>query len=124
MDNDRYLTPEEILEADDIKDVDVEVPEWPKKDGAPGVVKLRMFDSDVMRDYLSSVDSTSKHDAMLLVIVKSAIKPDGSPLFTVKQLTQLRKKSVKALSRLQNEIMRINGLGREGEKARENAKND
>jgi hypothetical protein len=120
---DRFLTPDEIFAAEDIGYEDVEMPEWPKKDGHAGIIRLRMLSALDMQQYVDAIDGAAKRNAMILMIMKSAVKPadNATPLFTRDQLQKLQQKSVKAFSRLQDEILRINGLDKAAERARKNA---
>lgn len=107
----QLLTADEIFNVNDIETVDIEVPEWKKSDGTAGVIRLKMMSAADLSAYTDAVDGAAKRNAMVILIMKSAVKADGTPLFDKMQLERLKTKSVKAYSRLQKEILRINGLG-------------
>jgi hypothetical protein len=108
------LTAEEIFAAEDIETVDVEVPEWKGKDGKPGIVRLRTLSGEEASKFVQ----TDQQNGAVRVLFLSAVKEDGTPLFEDEaSLEKLRRKSLKAIVRLQKEALRINGLSPEAEAA-------
>lgn len=112
----KLLTAEEIIAADDIKTEVVEVPEW------GGAVTLRMMSGAEAVEFVKAVqaDKTGASTSQAIKIVGlSAVDGEGKPLFSEHQLRLLQKKSLKALMRLQNKALEINGLSaEEGEKTK------
>ncbi len=112
----KALTAEDILAAEDIETVDVHVPEW------NGTVKLRSLSGEEAARFVESFPPGERQTASAVNIVAlCAIKEDGTPLFTQKQVEELKKKSLRAIMRLQKETLRINGLSEEGLKETKNA---
>jgi len=107
----RYLTAEQILEMDDLNTLDVEVPEWPI-DGEPGIVRLKTLSAREALTFQKqmSVNSKAREDAMVSIVVLSAVDENGERLFNQKQVELLRDKSVKVFTRLQTAAMELNGF--------------
>jgi hypothetical protein len=110
----KILSAAEILAADDLQTVDVEVPEW------GGVVRLRSLTGE---EISKIIDATSQRgaDRALQIVALCAIDEKGATLFTSEQLADLQKKNLKVLLRLQTAAMRLNDLDAGGEAE---AKND
>lgn len=119
-DDNELLTADEIFSADDIKTVDVEVPEWGKP-GKPGIVRLKQFSNSELLKYGEHIEGNGQKQANLALVVKSAIKKDGTPLFTDADLRKLQGKSAKAINTLAKAALELNGVG---EGAVKRAKND
>lgn len=112
----RLLSAEDILNADDIQYRTINVPEW------KGAVRLRTLSADEVSDYLEAIGGTQKRDAMALMVMRSAVKGDGTQLFTKpEQLEKLKKRSMSAFVRLQDVILELNGLNKAADAARKNA---
>lgn len=113
----KYLTAEEIIAASDIQVVELDVPEW------GGTVRLRSMDALAAAQYLETAQKNAK-DAQVQVLLASAVDGNGMPLFKDQSvLSALRKKSLKALMRVQGAAMDLNGL-RNLDSTVEAAKND
>lgn len=122
MGDDTLLTPEDIFKSIDIETFDVGMPEWKTKDGHPGTIRLRMLTAQELAIYNDALDGTAKRNAMVLIVIRSAVQSDGvTPLFSERDLEKLKQKSVKAFARLQDEILRINGIDGRGKQAAKNA---
>jgi len=107
----RYLTAEQILEMDDLNTMDVEVPEW-SIDGEPGIVRLKTLSAREALTFQKQmqVNSKAREDAMVSIVVLSAVDENGERLFHQKQVELLRDKSVKVFTRLQTAAMELNGF--------------
>ena len=107
----RYLTAEQILEMDDLNTLDVEVPEWPI-DGEPGIVRLKTLSAREALTFQKQMQTNNKarEDAMVSIVVLSAVDENGERLFNQKQVELLRDKSVKVFTRLQTAAMELNGF--------------
>jgi hypothetical protein len=107
----RYLTAEQILEMDDLNTMDVEVPEWPI-DGEPGLVRLKTLSAREALTFQKQmqVNAKAREDAMVSIVVLSAVDENGERLFNQKQVELLRDKSVKVFTRLQTAAMELNGF--------------
>jgi hypothetical protein len=101
------LTAEQILAAEDIKYVEVEVPEW------GGMVRLKTLSGEEAAEFLSDEFQKDKKNASVRVLIMSAVKEDGTLMFTVDEIVKLRKKSLRAINRLQDAALKLNGLKEE-----------
>lgn len=121
--NSRILTAEQILGMDDLNTVEVEIPEWKTPDGEPGVVRLRALTAREALTFQKQMQSNSKarEDAMINIVILSAVNEDGEPLFNKSQTELLREKSVRVFTRLQKEAMKLNGFNTDKE---DEVKND
>lgn len=100
-----YLNATQILAADDLKLEEVRVPEW------GGTVMVRPLSAGEAMEFFEN-QKNDRTKAMARIIVQSVVNADGSPLFTDKDVAKLQKKSLKALSNLQDSIIEINGMGK------------
>src|SRR6185295_18764169 len=82
--DDQLLSPEEIFASQDIDTHDIVVPEWKKADGTPGTIRLKMLSAADLSAYTDAVDGAAKRNAMVIIIMKSAVRADGTPLFREK----------------------------------------
>ena len=103
------LTREQILNADDMQHVDVEVPEW------GGSVRVRTISGRERQRFqkMAQVDGETAEDFMEKLIVASACDEAGNPLFTVEDVKALSEKSAIPLERVFGEVARLNGLTQE-----------
>ena len=95
----RFLSARQILGADDIKIIDVDVPEW------NGVVRLRMMTAAEAAEF-----DTSKKDSAARLVVLTAVDEEGQRLFSNDDIPSLQKKALRAFVRLQEAGLRLNGL--------------
>lgn len=108
---------EQILEADDMKIIDVEVPEW------GGSIRLRSltgaerdaFEAEsVQVDKAGNPIAAPPENFRAKLIAKCAIKEDGTKLFASKMaVTALGGKSAAVLTRLAFECQKLNGMTEE-----------
>jgi hypothetical protein len=114
----QLLSKEEILGADDIRTVDVEVPEWPGKDGAPGIVRLRAMMAgealELVGETAKDVKEASKSDVAIRILIRCAVDAQDRPLFTMDDLAKLKTKNSRAVLRLQQAALDLNGLSDKG----------
>jgi len=96
-----YLSKDDILKADDLPTVDVDVPEW------GGIVRVRgLSGSD--RDEWEASKLQAQPDGSTVyglgsrakLVSLCAVKDNGDPLFTVGDLGRLAQKSAAALDRI------------------------
>jgi putative heme iron utilization protein len=111
----KVLSAEEILGANDLEPVEVEVPEW------GGVVRLRPMTAEQVIEYQEKVKSGDKRHGAIIMVGMCVVNEDNEPAFTEVQVRQLGKKSLAALQRIQRAALKINGLDDKGEK---DVKND
>lgn len=89
---------EELLVADDRATIDVYVPEWKKR------IRLRQMTAAE----LFKISEVDKKDGMFIAVAMCAVDANGNLLF--KDPERLRGKSANAMSLLQSEVMKLNGL--------------
>lgn len=109
-----YLSAEDIFNSEDIDYVDVTIPEW-KKDGEPGVIRLRAMNADEGIKFGEDMkDKAKMADSYVRIIALTAVKvnPDGTcgdPLFVGDvAVHKLRKKKNGVFIRLQKAAMKLN----------------
>jgi len=102
----KLLSAAEILSAEDIVTRDVQVDEW------GGTVRLRSLAGDEVVKFVQELsdDPAQKNNSAVQIVLLSAVDESGARLFTVDQLEALRKKSFRAILRLQKVALEINGL--------------
>jgi hypothetical protein len=117
-DNVTYLTLEQIEEAPDVQEEDVDVPEW------GGTVKVRGFTKDVemaLREEAkipgSEPPEVDRRKLELLMAVHGIVEPP----MTETQMGMLAKKSSAAVNRIMRVVMRLNGQTTEERDRREAA---
>ncbi len=101
----KYLTLQEIYDAQDIVIEEVEVPEW------GGVVRLRSMTGEEAVDFAAKAKANSSGVARIVSIC--AVDEDGNRLFKDEDIEVLKRKSMRALMRLQRVALKINGLSEE-----------
>lgn len=104
----------EILDADDFKTMDVEVPEW------GGTVRIRNLtgaerdaweSENIKYDNKSGKNSPNLVNLRARLIAKCAINEDGTPLFTSKRAVEmLGSKASSALDRLFSACQELNAI--------------
>jgi len=112
-DQKKYLTAGEILSAQDIETVDVEVPEW------GGTVRLKSLSGEEASRF-GEMFEKDKTGASLKILALSAVNEEGERLFSDTEVAQLKRKSLRAILKLQKEALRINGLTDDEEKKTKN----
>ena len=112
-DQKKYLTAEDILAVKDIVTVEVDVPEW------GGIVRLRSMSGEEAVTYVEML-AKDKSSAAVKAVLMCAVKEDGTRLFTEEQLSVLKQKSLRAINRIQNVALEINGLRDEEAKKTKN----
>lgn len=100
----KFLTAQDILDADDMAVVEVDVPEW------GGTIRLRPMSAEEVIAFNEENKDANKKHAALRVTAACAVDEAGNRLFTSKQMESLAKKSLAAFMRIQKVAMRINGL--------------
>lgn len=109
----RLLTLDEIFSADDLKVITVEIPEWPKKNGQTGVIRLKTMTADEAIAFTKKARE-DKEAAMILLVQRCAVLNDNATkMFKEEQIVMLRKKSIKVFNRLQNAALELNGFTEE-----------
>jgi hypothetical protein len=106
------LTRQQILEVEDIKTEDVEVPEW------GGTVRVRGLSGtgrDAWETEMFGKDgkSTTLENARAKLVSRCLVDEEGQLIFTGADITALGKKSAVALDRVFTVCKRLNGIGKE-----------
>lgn len=105
----KILTRQQILEADDLATRDVDCPEW------GGTVTVRTM-TGTQRDRWEA-DRVTKDGEVNRVNIRSQavalslVGEDGELLFTEADVDALGRKSAKALDRVFDVVMKLNGIG-------------
>jgi hypothetical protein len=105
----KLLTAEDILAAEDLTTKKIYVPEW------KGTVMFRVMnglEAVQFQDVLSNTDNRSgvARVGWIKIFAMSAINPDGTRMFTERQIAKLMEKNSAVFFRLQDELMDLNGL--------------
>ena len=101
------LSRDDILKANDLKTVDIEVPEW------DGTVRLRVVTSKERHRFQSDIAKAKDGippDFMEKFLVACAVDEKGNQLFSDEDVQTLRNKSAVVLTKLFNEAAALNGM--------------
>jgi len=102
------LTREQILSADDLRHVDVEVPEW------GGTMRLRTITAKDRQKFHASGTKGVMNDFLERFIVACAVDDKNKPLFTEEDVKALGNKSANALNRVFEAAVELNGMSQRG----------
>lgn len=108
-------TADYIFELDDAKSLDVLVPEWPDKSGAPMRLRVRSLSGDE-KDAYEDWCMKRKNNPLGMRGIRAylvslcTINDDGTRLFTDDQIDRLGRKSAAALDRLFDACCSLNAL--------------
>ncbi|MFC5524016.1 hypothetical protein [Polaromonas jejuensis] len=113
----KILTKDQILEASDLKNEAVEVPEW---GGSVLVRTMTGADRDAFEASLTTTlpDGARKPNMANMrakLVALAVVGEDGNRLFEVNDVDRLALKSAAALERVFAAAQRINGLGAQAE---------
>jgi len=107
MGEQKQLSADDILGAEDLEIKAVEVPEW------KGVVHLRVFPADeglVLSAKMNALEKEHQHEALFLLLAACLVDSTGKLLFvTEDQVKRLRSRSQKVLLRLQHIALELQG---------------
>lgn len=107
MGDDGALTRENILAEDDLKLVEVAVPEWPK---CGGHVWVKGLPGDEAEDLICDASEGIKGKRAQL-LVHTVCNDKGELLFTAADAEALNQKHTTVLDRIADAAMELNGLG-------------
>jgi len=116
------LNKESIINAVDIKAIEVDVPEW----GGNVLVKpLSVGDRDEFTAWVTDNEGKiNARDFMTKLVLISLVDKSSNRLFTNDELSVLSKKSAKVIERLFKQIQEVSGLGEEAlQEAKKTLKN-
>ena len=102
----KFLSREEVLAVEDVETRTVEVPEW----GGP--IRLKALTGEEAVEFAESVKGDNKAGAARIV-VRCAVDENGARLFQDEDIEVLKRKSMKALLRVQKVALEMNGLSEE-----------
>jgi len=102
------LTKEQILSADDLRHVDVDVPEW------GGTIRLQTITARDRQKFHSGGTKGAMDDFMERFIVACAIDEKGKLLFNSEDVKALSAKSAIALNRVFEAAVELNGMSQRG----------
>lgn len=106
-----YLSAEDILDADDVKYMEVEA--W------GGVVRLGTLTAGDVMEFIESNEGPSKRSAGLRLIIKSLVDADGNRIGRPEMMDRFRKKNAQVVNMLVEKILILNGLSaKDAEKAK------
>ena len=114
------LSASDILKAEDIEIASVDVPEWKNSNG-DSTVHIKALTGLERDDYECSVfmtDDKAKSPAerrknfRAQLLVRAIVSADGVPMFTVKDIDALGRKSGKALDRCYEVATRLSGMSK------------
>lgn len=110
------LSKEQILKANDLKIIELDVPEW------GGVVRIQTMTGTARQQFQEALNvpkgKMPKH-MMEALLVATLIDDNGGPLFSVDDIAELAKKSSIAIQRVWEAAADLNGLTDKSVKALE-----
>jgi len=101
------LNRDQILQAQDLPHIDVEVPEW------GGTVRVRAMTGHAREQYEEAYLGIAKSEANIraAMCAYSLVDDNGELLFTLDDIAALGKKSAKALMRVFEAAQKLNAVG-------------
>ena len=114
----KLLSMDEIVAAEDIQYVEVEVPEW------KGTVRFGTLDAGELIDFIEANDGPAKRNAGLRLLIKSLVDEAGNRIGTEKNLEFFKKKSARVCSRLIDDVLKLNGLDAKGKDVPKNVSSE
>ena len=102
------LTKDQILSADDLRHVDVDVPEW------GGTIRLQTITARDRQKFHAGGTKGAMDDFMERFIVACATDENGKLLFTSEDVKALGSKSAMALNRVFEAAVELNGMSQRG----------
>jgi len=104
----KILTKDEILQADDIRKEEVEVPEW---GGAVWVQTMSGKERDQLEaSIISGKGQRDLRNLRAKIVAMSVVDESGKRLFTFEDALELGKKSARALDRVFSVAQRLSGF--------------
>lgn len=106
-DDERVLSVEEILAADDITYDVVEA--W------GGRVRIGSLDAGTMLEFIKANENpTAKHTAGLRLLIASLVDRDGKRIGDASMMEAFKRKNMSTVNRVVERIMQLNGIGKTG----------
>lgn len=110
----KFLSLDEMLDANDIQFIEVDTPEW------GGTVRLGSLTAGEMLTFIETSEGPAKANAGLRLIVRSLVDAEGNRLGTDKHLEAFKKKDAKVVNRLVKAILTLNGMDAKTQVAEKN----
>jgi hypothetical protein len=110
------LTKEQILKANDLKTIEIDVPEW------GGSVKVQTMTGSARQQFQEALNVPKgklPKNMMEALLVATLIDDKGGPLFSADDVAELAKKSSLAIQRVWEVAADLNGLTDKSVKALE-----
>lgn len=105
--NRKVVSFDDVKNANDVKFVEVPVPEW----GGPGsVMRIGSLDAAAMMRFVEANEGVAKRTAGLRLIVESWVDDDGNRIGKMEHLEMLKTRNQGVLSRVVQAILDLNGL--------------
>ncbi len=114
MSEERLLTIDEMLAAEDVSYVTVPVPEW-SSNGVSGSVRFGSIDAGTMIEFAEfSSSPDGDQNATIRLIIQSLVDADGKRLVqkehVVNYIPLFMKKGVRVMNRLLDAVMALNDI--------------
>lgn len=93
----RALSVDELLAGERVEEL--AVPELPK-DGKPGIVYLRPPSAAAVLEFVEKAETPERHPALLRLMARSLVTPEGKPMFTEKNIDRIGEVSIGAFNRI------------------------
>lgn len=102
----KLLTAEQILAADDISFIEMDIPQW------GGTVRFRALSAAEAIKFGNpdEGDEVAKQTSIIRIFALSAVDEDGNRLFTEAEIRLLMKKNWAVFTRVQDRLMDFNGM--------------
>lgn len=109
----------DILQIDDLEVMEVSIPEW----GKDAVVLIRRLSADEVIKFVADKGKDEvRKDAAIKLLILSVVDESGQRIFDESHIEGLKKKSMKAILRIQEAALEHNGMN--DAKKVEQVKND
>jgi hypothetical protein len=102
----KFLTPDEILAADDRKFLEVEIPEW------GGWVRFRQMTAAEAIEFTDSINKPGKtnNNGMVRIVAACLVDENGKRMFTDLNMDKLKSRNIKVFLRAQKTLLEFNGF--------------
>jgi hypothetical protein len=103
----QFLTREEVFAVEDTQHIDVEIPEWGGK-----YIRLRSLTAAEAITFAEETAASGENlrKSAVRIVVLTAIDQNGGALFLREDLEAVKGKNFKAMLRLQEAALKLNGI--------------
>lgn len=102
----KILSAADVFAAQDSKRVEIDVPEW------GGIILVQSLTGEDA----ATLTGANRAEGIARIVALSCVDEQGERLFTVDDIKRLQKKSFRAMVRVQDVVMELNGMTAEVEK--------